>query len=158
MDGVRAYLLSVTSAAILCSIAKSLSSMSGSAEKALKLLCGLFLIFTVIRPLNKMDFSQISDHMPRISQEAERAVEDGKDYAFQARAAIIKAEAEAYILDKASAYGAELQVDVKVTDSEPQIPEHVTVKGKLSRYVQNQLSDYIQEKLGIPKEAQYWNP
>lgn len=158
MEGVRAYLLSVTSAAVFCAIAKSAGAMTGSGGTIIKILCGLFLIFTAISPVSHVELDEMMNAIPQIAAEGELAVETGKDYAFQARERIIKSEAEAYILDKAARFGAQVLVDVRISDSEPQVPVGVSISGPLTAYAREQLSDVIEEDLGIPKEAQQWSP
>ena len=158
MDGVRAYLLSVTAGAVLCAIVKSLCSVNGSCGKIVELICGLFLLFTVISPLHNVNLARLPDVLPEIIRSGEDAVEEGKEYAEAARAAIIKSETEAYILSKAAEYGVALSADVTVSDTHPYGPEHVCITGHFSAYLRNQLEQIIETELGIPKEEQQWNP
>ena len=67
---------------------------------------------------------------------------------------IIKAETEAYILDKASQLNVELSVEVTI--DEENIPTAVTLSGEVSPYARRQLQEIIESDLGIAKENQRW--
>ena len=157
MEGVRAYLLAVTTAALLCGLVKVLGKTTGQ-ESVIQLLCGLFLLFTAASPLARFDPAVFSDWIPQTQLQAQAAVDAGMASANLALAERIKQETQAYILDKAEDWGAELQVEVHISRSQPPVPEAVIIHGNLSLYQKKQLSDLIASDLGIGKEAQQWNP
>lgn len=156
MDALREYILSVTAAAVLCGILRSIVGEKGTAAGLVKLICGLFLAFTVIRPVAEVELTEFTLLTADISEDAREAVSTGEDYARDSLSQIIKSEAEAYILDKAQAYGAEIQVVVSLSGDAQPVPEKVRITGDLSPYAKTQLQSMITEDLGIPKENLTW--
>ena len=156
MEHIREYLLSVTAAALLCGIIQSLIGGKGSTASILRLVCGIFLSFTVIHPIADIQINEIAVFPSHIMTDAQYAVEEGEDYAKRAMARHIKEEAEAYILDKAQAMGAELSVDVGVSEDEIPVPFQVTITGQISPYTKGQLMKILEKDLGIPEENQQW--
>lgn len=156
MDALREYILSVTAAAILCGILRTLIGEKGTAAGIVKLICGLYLAFTVIRPVAQVELSEFSFFTAEIAEDAQEAVNAGEDFVRDSVSHIIKSETEAYILDKARTYGAEIQVEVILSDATQPIPEKIKIKGALSPYVKTQLQSMITEDLGIPKENLSW--
>lgn len=156
MEGVREYLLSVTAAAMLCGIVSALTGEKGSQAGLVKLICGLFLCFTVVAPFAKIRIEDFSDFASDILTEGEQAAQEGENYSAQALRQIISDETRAYIMDKAGTYGAEIQVDVALSNDDPPMPEACTISGNLSPYVRQQLQKMLINDLGIPEENQTW--
>lgn len=156
MGEIRQYLISVTAAAILCGIIQSIVGKKGMLAAIVKLLAGLFLSLSVISPFAKLRLADITDYTTFLSDDASEAVQAGKMAAQDALAARIKSETEAYILDKAKAWGIELAVDVIISDSDPPVPCAVTLSGGVSPYAKVRLSQMLEDELGIPKEEQAW--
>ena len=153
MDGLRQYVISVTSAALICSILLGLMQ-KGPAKELIKLLCGLFPAFTVIRPLSQLDIDALIDFSWPYTQEAEEAAAVGEDLARKTMAGIIKAESEAYILDKAAGLNAELAIDITISDA--QVPVSAEICGEVSPYARQKLETILETDLGITKENQIW--
>ena len=155
MEHIREYLLSVTAAAIFCGLLKSLSAKQGSTGGILRLICGIFLTLTVIRPLADIHPEDLDLFSHQIRQDAHAAVEAGEDYGKTAMARIIKEETEAYILDKALAFDADITVEVTVS-GDPPVPTGCFIRGKLSPYARRQLKHILEQDLGIGEEAIQW--
>ena len=68
----------------------------------------------------------------------------------------IKAQTEAYILDKAAALEVTLLVEVEMSDEPIPVPCGVRLAGDVSPHAKNKLSGIITEDLGIEKERQQW--
>lgn len=156
METLREYVLSVATAGILCGILKSILGEKGAAGGAVKLICGLFLAFTVIRPIANVHLSDFALFTSSVSQDAQEAVSRGESLARESRMDIIKAETEAYILDKAKALNVIIQAEVTVSDEG--IPEGARITGQWSPYARVQLAQVLAEELGIAKENQTWIP
>ena len=71
-------------------------------------------------------------------------------------AASIKAQTEAYILDKAASLNATVTAEVVVT--EENIPQVDTVRltGAVAPYARGQLAAWMEQTLGIDREKQIW--
>lgn len=153
MDAIKGYLLSITAAALVCGIVISLTGKKGSISKLMKLLCGLFLAATVIKPVVDVRIENIYDFTENLSAQGEMAVAQGENVAAEEMKRIIKQKTETYILDKANALGAEITVQVVLEDY---IPAGVTIMGDVSPFVKSNLSASITQELNIPPEEQIW--
>lgn len=155
MERLREYVISVTAAAIICGIVTGLSQKD-STQKMLKLVCGLFLAVTVVRPITRIDLTALTDVSLISFSEAEEAAAMGENLSRNALAELIKEETEAYILDKAAERNVSLEAEVTVSGDSPPVPVSVTLSGAVSPYARQQLEQLITEDLGIAKENQRW--
>ena len=154
MDGIRQYLLTVITAAVLCGILEAIPAQKGSGNAVRKLICGLFLTVTVAAPLTRLDFTQWIPEEALWNQDGSDMAAAGAEAAAIERNAIIKSAAETYILDKAAAL--EVSLTAEVTVSEDGTPESVILSGVLSPYARQVLSNTIASDLAIAKERQKW--
>ena len=83
-------------------------------------------------------------------------VEEGKESHENSLREIISQRTCTYILERASQLDATLEVSVHISDGEPPVPDSVQIKGNLSPYAKASLEAYIEEQLGISKEAIHW--
>ena len=158
MSWISRYLFSITVAAILCALLKDLVNSQKGSGKIIKLLAGIVLTITVVAPWTKISFSDIGEYIHDFTNDAEAAADTGAQYRQDELQRIIKEQTEAYILDKAAALGAEVQVDVRVSDDNPPIPYTVILVAKaLSPYARESLKMCIVNDLGIPEEQQIWS-
>lgn len=146
---MRAYILTVVSAAILVSVLRSLTK-----EPLVRLVTGVFMALTVASPLVKLELPDVGAWMAAISADGEDAAAEGQQMAKEAERAIIKARVEAYILDKAAGYDAPLAVEVTV--GEDAMPVSVTLTGPVSPYAKARLAQMMAQELGLGEEAQTW--
>lgn len=155
MTGVREYILCITAAAILCACVRSIVGEKGGAAQVLKLVCGLFLAFTAVRPIADIEIRDFGVFTADIQSQANAAALSGESYARESMADIIKSETEAYILDKAQDLNASIHVSVSVLDDDL-TPGQVQIFGHISPYAKGQLQQIIERDLGISKEDQIW--
>ena len=156
MENIKEYLLSITAAAIICSVVNSLPIGNGPTKRILKVITGLFMSVTLISPIMQFDFTAIPDYFTDVSLTAEQLTAEGQEYSTDAMSHIIKQKMESYILDEANRVGADMDVEVKVTESYPPEPYQVIVRGSISPYNKKSLMEYIAKNLGIPQESQIW--
>lgn len=156
MEDIRQYLLSVILCTIICAITIHISGKTGMVPSVIKLLTGLFILYTVLSPWSKMRLTDLSSYFSDLKVDASVAVEEGKEASAQYAASIIKSELEAYILDKASSLGLDICVDVIMDESQPQLPHSVKIGGSVSPYAKQRLAQIISDELGIPKENLLW--
>ena len=155
MDGVRQYIISVTAAALIGGIAAGLVP-KGTARELVRLLCGMLLAVSVIRPLTGVDLGEWMALSFPSPEEAEAAAAMGESMAARSRGEIIKEETEAYILDKAAALKANLTVEVTVSGSGTPVPTAAKYRGEVPADVRQQLETIVQTELGIARENQTW--
>lgn len=153
MSGAAGYILTVTAAAVLAAIVKHLAGQ-GAMGTLIRFLCGLFLVLTMLSPLLKLELPALDDWLADFRYDGRDAADTGAEMAAEARHHIIKSRMEAYILDKAALYGAELRVDVDLDGSG--IPEGVTLEGKISPGTRQVLARWMTTELGIEEEMQHW--
>ncbi len=156
MENIRAYILSVVAAALICGSIRMLFGKKGGTYALISAICGIFMAFVLISPLRDLDFSVYGDYFSGFMEEAQAVVKEGELTAFEEQRAFIKKETEAYILDKAVSLGADISVSVTVSEKSPPTPIKITVKGAVSPYVKKVLKSYLEEQFGIPEEAQTW--
>ena len=156
IETVRTYLLAIFAAAVICAIVTKLVGEKGTLGALTKLIAGVFLVFTLIRPLASVDLSGVTQWAQGYDDEATRAVEEGQAQTRKALAKLISQRTQAYILDKAQALNTALEVEVTLSDDEIPVPVKVKLSGKVSPYVKGRLQQIITENLGIEKENQIW--
>lgn len=156
MESLRTYLIGLVAAAILTGIVTQLMGDKGTQGAMIKLISGLFLVFTVIAPIANIDLSGLRDFSADFSEAGEEAALIGEDITRESLAAVIKQRSEAYILDKAAGLDVELEVDVTVSDDKMPVPSAVLLRGKVSPYAKARLQSIIVQNLGIDKEKQIW--
>ncbi len=156
MEAVGRYIVSVSSAAILCGILKSIFPSKNTNAALLNLALGIFLSLVAIQPLAKIDLEALPAITDDYLSDAQAASAQGQFMSQASMADIIKSRTEAYILDKALELHADLTVEVTLSTGEPPVPESVRLTGSLSPYAKRRLETIIHEDLGIPKENQTW--
>lgn len=155
MDGLRQYVISVTTAALICGIVSGLVKKGGAGE-LIRMLCGLMLAIVVLRPIGSLHPEAFGFGLFPSSWEGESMAAQGEKIARQSMTDIIKSRTEAYILDKAAALEVSLAAKVTLSEDDIPVPVGVTLSGNLSPYARSQLTDVIAKDLGIPKENQLW--
>lgn len=148
------YLIQVIAAGILCCIVRQLLGNKGAVANAVKLLSGVFMALVIVAPILNIRIDAVLDDLDQFKTDGLCAATDGENSSKDAMAKIIIDKTQAYILDKANSLGAEVTVEIELTDE--RIPCAVTVTGKISPYDKQALSKYMESELGIRKEAQRW--
>lgn len=155
METIGRFVLSISAAAILVSIVQSFFKSGGHAQ-LLRLVCGLFLTFTLINPITETDFRDFIDTHLDFTSQGKTSASYGQNLARQQLHGIIKQQCEAYILDKADACGVQLNVEVTLSQDQIPIPKVVRIQGTVPPFTKQSLQHWIQENLGISKEQQLW--
>ncbi len=156
MEDVRQYLLSLIAAAIICAVIISIIGKKGALTPVIKLLAGLFMLYTALSPWTKLRLDGVISYFSDLELKASVTASDGNASALQSTASIIKEQTEAYILDKASSVGTDISVEVIVEGTTPPAPCYVKISGTVAPYHKQRLSQIISDELGIPKENQWW--
>lgn len=156
MDQISQYLISVVAAAIISSIAITLISKKSAHGTVVKLLVGIFMSITVVSPLTSFRLSDIGTYLESAEYSAESVANNGSEVAFQEMSVIISEQTQAYILDKASSLGLQLEVDVTLTESTPPVPHAAILMGDASPYAKMRLQQLITNDLGISEDNVIW--
>ena len=154
MNSLYQYVLSVICTVMLCGTVRIL--FCGEENPTIKMLTGLVITVVVLTPLLDDVEIPLQSFMNEISIDSEAAVEDGTLAARMATNEFIKEKTETYILNKASELGANIGVDIVLSDDDIRVPAQITVSGTLSPYTKQKLSACIYNELGIPEDEQIW--
>ena len=153
MEGLRQYAISVVRAAFLCSILTRIASQN-SEKNLMRLISGLILTIVMIRPVSRIQLSSMQEISIPKDAAAYVAAEEGKELAEESMNDIIKSTCEAYILNKATALGADVHVSVSVNSQH--IPFAARITGDVTPEIRKQLAQTLETDLGITKENQSW--
>lgn len=157
MGSVGQYLFAVVCAAIVASLTISVVDNKSAASSLVKVISGLFIVITMLAPLRKFSFIDIADYWENMKMDASAAIANGEQSTKNELIACIAKQTESYILDKASALGLDLSVEVFVGNDEIPIPESVVLSGNASPYAKIKLQDMISGELGIAEANIAWN-
>lgn len=156
MFDFKQYIIAVTAAAVVGCIAISTCDKKSAISAVVKLIVGVIMTLTVLKPMVEFKTADISSYLLSVNRSASDSAQAGSTWADSEVAVIIRDRCEAYILDKASSAGVEIGVEVTVGDQPPFIPSSVVVTGNVSPYARIQLSEIIEEDIGVSKENQIW--
>lgn len=157
MSAISAYLIEVICITLLCSIVNHMLKDTGTVSGVVKLLSGVVVTVAILSPLVEIPLALDTGFLDSYVQTGQQYILDGQQLALEEKTQFIKSQSKAYILDKATSLGAELEVEV-VLGSKEDIPyEKVLLRGKISPYAKQKLSHDIANDLGIPLEALQWS-
>lgn len=155
MRAVGEYIISVCAAALLCGILNSLV-LKGPAKQILKLVSGLFLTFCVISPVSNIHLPDLAAISQEVQEDAQSAVLSGEEMTDDALTESITRQLEAYILDKASSMGLDIEVEVFLKQDDSFLPESVTIRGSAAQQQKKELLEELTDALGITQEDITW--
>lgn len=155
MNALAGFVFSVFAASMICGVLQVIGKETGFLH-LIKLLCGIFLMLTVLVPVSQISLEGISPFAIPYSSLGEQAAKTGEDYARNSLSWIIKEETQSYILDKANQMGASIIADVTVSSDPIPIPVSVSITGDISGQQRLQLEELLTKDLNIAKENQTW--
>lgn len=153
---IREYLIGVTAAAIICAVVKAFFAEKGFVGSAVKMLLGLLMTLAIVRPWISVSFDSILDWPGSISTSGQTIVDEAERTALDSLRQCIKEETEAYILEKAKSMGADVDVEVTLSDADLPVPIGAEITGAVSPYTKQVIAQMMTQELGINKEAQKW--
>lgn len=156
MNAIREYFLTVTAAALICSIVRKLLDEKGTPAAIGKLLTGLCMTLTILSPLAGFSFGSMDRLVIDFQEQAERYVSEGEMNSKKALEESMIARIEAYILEEADKMGAAVQVDVLPAGNGYPIPDKIYIHGDVSPVVKKKLQRWMEGTLGIAEENQIW--
>lgn len=156
MREIGSYLIHITSAALVCGVVIRLLRGGQMISMIGKLLCGLFLAYTIIKPIPELQSLKLREFSDNFNREAMKAVEWGASRTREVLSESIISKTQAYIMEKAKAMDVDLAVEVELSDDDVPIPVSVSLTGNIAPYAKTVLSEQISNELNIPKEKQKW--
>ena len=153
MEGLRTYLLSVCSAALLCALIVTLTGEKSAFAKIIKLIAGIFLATVILKPSIEIHLSDWSRLEMELREKSSEAAEAGQRLAMETIAQQASQAVKSRIEQEAAKLGCRIDVTVSWIDH---APREVVLEGEASPYAKNSITAWITENLGIPGEAQIW--
>ena len=152
MTGIKEWLLGVTAAALAVSLAQALTP-EGTVKKIGRLAGGMILLLAAVRPLAGWEGLSL-DGLSLPPDTA--AIEKGAESREEAMKILIAQKAGAYIVDKGQSLGLACTAEVEVAPDASgwPIPWKATVSGQWSQTQKKELSQAVEEELGIPAQRQ----
>jgi len=141
---------------MICVLAKFIVGDKSTQGKIISVVSGIFMLITVISPLIHIRLSDIGYYIESYSISGEDAAFVGAESANAELKEIIKQQTEAYIMDEANRMSLDIAVEVNISNTNPPVPDYVTITGNISPYKKQSLSQYISENLGLPQENLQW--
>lgn len=149
MSALSGYLMRLICAAIVCAL---IGSVAGRSQSLRRLIAGIFLTLTALSPVEDLELPDLD--LNRLQADAQAAVRDGTEQADEMRADIISEACQAYIWNKASELGLELEIRLEL-DGEG-LPRSVELTGQASPLERRQLTQTIVRDLGLGREDVTW--
>ena len=156
MQSLGQYILSVGLAALVVAIIAEFSDQKSATGTMIRMVCGLFLAFTAINPITKLNLGILETFSEQFFPDTSAAVSAGTDLAEESIHKIIKQKTQAYILDKAHSFGCSPEVEVTLGEGPAPVPESVCVTGEIPFSARKELEKFLEQELGISKENQQW--
>ena len=154
MTGMRAYILSIIAASILCGVVSSFLRSSAQ-RQSVRFLCGVCMIITVIGPLKGMAVMDLSTVYWDIQESVEEYTELGAKMSQTEYSDEVKANVERYVEDLGREWNTSIEAEIYL-DEETFLPKRITVYGTVPEEVRANIEGTIQQELGIPVEEQMW--
>lgn len=155
MSMLPRYILSVVCGAVLCSLIALLFDAKSAVSGVIKMVLGVIMTLIILKPIIGTETFDLEAYLQNFQGNRELAVEDGINYAKQAKTEFIKEKVETYILEKASSLGADVAVEISLNDED--MPVAVEFTGNIAPYLKGQLEEYLQQNFRIQKESITWS-
>lgn len=156
MGTVGEYIISVTSAALVCGCVQSFFDGKGPVSSVLKLLCGIFLCVVALRPVMDIRLPELAVFSQEPRAEAGALAAEAQQLAAEAQRERISEECRTYIAQKAQTLGCDLSIRVYTGQEAPYAPSRVEIEGNASPYARGVLTNWITENLAVKAEDQRW--
>lgn len=157
MKMLSSYFLQVIATALFGAVLKGICPEKG-AGKVLRFAVSLALILSIVSPVMKLQADDISAFLSQtlmMEEHARTGVEiPNADLAAQ----IISRKTATYVLDKANALGAEIEVEVSMhTGGSYPYPEAIRISGALNTQQRQELQRFIEDSFAIPADRQVYD-
>ncbi len=156
MDRITEYLLSITAAAIICVIIKTIVDKKTAVGNIISVVSGVFLLFTVLSPLLQGSLVEWGDYLDSVYVSGDDITAAAVDNANKEMKQIIKQQTETYIQKEADRLGLEVSIEADISDGIPPVPCTVNLYGNISPYNKQRLSSFIVNNFGISREYVQW--
>ena len=150
------YILSIVASCFIVALLQRFSDKFGVNHGIIRTLCGISMAITVAAPLFNLTPIKLSQFIKNTESLADQYVKAGTDAAAAQRNNVLIDRFESYILEKASLYGCDVSVQLRLTEESIPAPDRVCITGHFSPHAKNILSGILENDLGISREDQQW--
>ena len=157
MESIRQYIFTLICMSLICMLLPEFFENGSGLKKQIQFVAGILMILTVLAPLVGNRITLPEFYIDGLSDEAQHAITTGQEDADDMFRKIIIERTQAYILDKSASMGADISVELTLTDAETPTPETVTLCGTVSPYVKKKLTRALISDLGISEDKLQWN-
>lgn len=154
IDTIRTWLLSIVVTSLAVSLAETLVTV-GTLRRVLSMTGGLILLLVVLQPLLRVDLKNLKLDLSQYQESVEQRRTELEKADDEQLAKLIAEKTESYISDKAKQLGLTCTARVTTKTGENGVP--YPASATLSCAPSAELSAYLEQELGIPKERQSWN-
>lgn len=158
MGLVRQWLLGVTAAAMVLSLADALVP-EGGVKKVCRLAGGLALLLAAVNPvIGLLDGSALAGALDRWKEERQSFALELEEQRDGFYLAIIEEETAAYVMDKARELGFDCVAEVTYGYDEEGVPRpwEIAARGEWTEGQREALSRVLEEELGVPAQRQFF--
>lgn len=156
MNGISKWLLGVIAAALITAIINTLLPKNSKNAKIIGIISGFFILLTALTPLSGDRILDFNIFIEDIEKSGQAAAQSGHESSASQMRQIITAQTEAYIQEKATAMGADIQVTVTLSTDDPPIPVAVKLEGSITPYDRSKLAAIIANDIGVTEDQQTW--
>ncbi len=156
MSGIGRYLLGVIAACIIASLARQMLSGSKYFKSVGNTVIGIFLLFSILSPVVDMNRSSWDISQWSFQDGLDQVTTDAELFQQQALRESIMDQTQAYIWNKAEELSLNIALEITLKEEYPYAPCAIQITGPASPYAKSKLSSFIEDEIGIPKEAQTW--
>jgi stage III sporulation protein AF len=155
MGALKGWLMGLIALSVVCAAAEGLMP-PGSVKRVGKLVCGLALLWMLLRPLSVWKGVSLSGAMEDWASRLEEQTEQLEHQTGLSRRSVIEQHFAAYIADKGRLLGVPCRVEVVCAPGEEGLwlPESVRLWGDFEAVAQSRMTQLLSEELGIPVEEQ----
>lgn len=150
------YIYNIIIAALMVSILLAITPTKSISASLIRIVVGIFLIMIVIAPATRLQIDDMLNNLSEIDTSSAAIIAEAERYSSARQGQVIKQSVESYILNIASGLGAEISVEIQLSDDFPCTPDSVRLTGPVSPMVKQRLLVVISQDLGIPEESQTW--
>ncbi len=155
MENIRSYLVSVV-AVCMITVAADVLIQKSALKKIARLIGGILVLLTAIRPLLSVDMKTVGAYLETFSANAQFDTDEIERTQQGLMRRQVKQSAEAYIENEAKSLGGTLQAEVTLSDGEYPVPVGVVLTGTMTAEQVQTVSAVIETALGISADRQEW--
>lgn len=158
-EGLREIVLTLVGTAMLSTLALTLAP-EGKVKKAVRLICGLVMVLSVVGALKRLDFSGYSQELTKWRMQSDSLTDTIEGVNNELERTIIEEKCEAYILDKASGLDISIEKVSVLADWDTEgywYPVSVELKSDGVPTNRQKLEYHIEAELGISEEKIIWS-